>query len=40
MLDNTGRDLAVDTLMAIVDEVLSQNASVPAPNGTASLAPV
>jgi tetratricopeptide (TPR) repeat protein len=39
VLDTKGRDLAIDTLMAIADKAVSQTASVPAPNGTASLAP-
>ena len=40
LLDTKGRDLlAVDTLMALADETLGQTASLPAPIGTASLAP-
>jgi hypothetical protein len=39
LLDTKGRDLAVDTLIAIADEALRQRASIPSPNGTALLAP-
>jgi hypothetical protein len=40
LLDTKGRDLvAVDTLMALADEALGQPATLPAPIGTASLAP-
>ena len=40
LLDTKGRDLlAVDTLMALADEALGQQTSLPAPIGAASLAP-
>jgi hypothetical protein len=39
LLDTKGRDLAVDTLMALANEALGRTASLPAPIGTTSLTP-